>query len=260
MTARVSIGVAGSLGPALIAALAPAVERAGFAALWINDVPGGDALIALAAAAGTTEHLHLATGVIPVDRRSAASIADEIEQLGLPQNRLTVGIGAGARREGALARVDDATALLRRRLDARVVVGALGPRMRRLGARRAGGVLLNWVTPDDAARQTVDMHEEAAATHVALYVRTAVDADASPRLREEIARYAAYPNYAANFARMGVDAGETVLEGVDAARRSIPAYAAAVDEVVLRAITASDTLEDYLSFVDTASEVARTSP
>ena len=38
-------------------------------------------------------------------------------------------------------------------------------------------------------------------THVALYVRTALDSDAHARLQVETARYAAVPAYAANFAR-----------------------------------------------------------
>ena len=75
--ARLSIGVAGSLGPERIARIAGAVEAAGFHALWVNDTPTGDALAAIAAAAEATDRLVLATGVLPVDRRPAAQIAAE---------------------------------------------------------------------------------------------------------------------------------------------------------------------------------------
>ncbi|MGL1765637.1 hypothetical protein ACSTIQ_00010, partial [Vibrio parahaemolyticus] len=66
------------------------------------------ALAALAAAARVTRTLHLATGVVPVDRRPAAQIAAEVASLALPLDRLTLGIGSGIATEGALARVGDA--------------------------------------------------------------------------------------------------------------------------------------------------------
>ena len=53
----VSIGVAAGVGPEVVGWLAPAVEDAGFHALWVNDVPGADALRVLAAAARITDHL-----------------------------------------------------------------------------------------------------------------------------------------------------------------------------------------------------------
>jgi alkanesulfonate monooxygenase SsuD/methylene tetrahydromethanopterin reductase-like flavin-dependent oxidoreductase (luciferase family) len=250
-----SIGVAGALGPRAIAALAPEIEQAGFATLWVNDTPDGDAVAALAAAAGVTEGLRLATGVVPVDRRPPRELAEAVAAAGLPAERLTLGIGSGAARSGALARVEDAVATLRALTGARVMVGALGPRMRRLAAERADGVLLNWVPPEEAARQSAELHAGAPATRVALYVRTALQPAASPRLRAEAARYAGYPNYAAHFARMGVGADATVLDGRDAAAHRIPPYLAAVDELVLRAITPGDTVEEYRSFVRTVTDL-----
>ena len=256
MTGVVSLGVAGALGPALIARLAPEIEAAGFHALWVNDTAGGDAIAALAAAARVTDRLVLAPGVVPVDRRPADGIAREVLATDLPQERLVIGIGSGAARHGALARVSEAVTSLRAQLDARVIVGALGPRMRRLGAEHADGVLLNWVTPAVAAAQAAALRDPGA--YVAAYVRTAVDDSAGgaalARLAEETARYAAYPNYAANFARLGIDAADTTFAGGEALREGLPAYREAVDEVVLRAITPDDTAEAYLDFI------ARTAP
>ncbi len=254
MTARVSIGVAGTLGPEAVARLAPAVEAAGFAALWVNDTPDGDALAALAAAAEVTDRLILATGVIPVDRRSAETIAREVLTAGIPQERLVLGIGSGVSPKGALARVGEAVEALRSELDARVVVGALGPKMRMLGAERADGVLLNWVPASAAAAQSAELHAASADTRVCVYVRTAIDPAASDRLAAETARYASYPNYAANFARLGVDATQTTFRDEAELRERLPAYRAVVDEVVLRAITADDGVDALLDFV------ARTAP
>lgn len=251
MTGVVSLGVAGALGPDFIARLAPAVEAAGFHALWVNDTADGDAVAALAAAARVTDRLVLATGVVPVDRRPAEGIAREVLAADLPQERLVVGIGSGASRHGALARVGDAITSLRAQLDARVIVGGLGPRMRRLGADHADGVLLNWVTAGVAADQAAALR--APDSYVAAYVRTAVDGAARDRLAEETARYAAYPNYAANFARLGIDAADTTFADGEALREGLPAYRAAVDEVVLRAITADDTAEAYRAFIARAA-------
>lgn len=86
-----------------------------------------------------------------------------------------------------------------------------------------------------------------------LYVRAALDPAARERLRAETARYAGFPSYAANFARLGIDPDDTVL---DAATHDIAArldeYRRGVDEVVLRAITVGDDLEGYRRFIERA--------
>ena len=168
----VSLGVAASIGPELAALLAPAAERAGFHALWVNDTPGADALAVLAAAARTTERLTLATGVLPIDRRSAAEIALQVAARGLPQDRLVLGIGSGRTASGALRLVADAAAELRSAVTATVVVGALGPRMRALAVEESDGVLLSWLTPAVARDQAAVAHASAPHAHVALYIRT----------------------------------------------------------------------------------------
>jgi len=249
MTGSLSVGIAAAAGTAVAEAIGPALERGGFHALWVNDTPGADALEVLAAAARVTDRLVLATGVIPVDRRAPHEILTRVETLGLPLDRLVLGIGAGGIRVGALDRVRDAAVSLRAGTTARVVVGALGPKMRRLGVEAADGLLLSWLTPDMAAEQAAHAHGVDPATHVALYVRAATDPEAASRLHEEAARYGSYPAYAANFAHLGITAAETIIEpGAGPAR--IDAYRAGVDEVVLRAITTGDLPEDYIRFID----------
>ena len=245
----VSLGLAGALGSEAVARIAPEVERAGFHALWINDTPDGDALAALAAAARVTERLHLATGVVPVDRRPGDEIAAEVASFALPLDRLTLGIGSGIAKEGALARVRNAIDVLHGAGMPRVLVGALGPRMRRTGVERAEGVLLNWVPPVEARAQTETLHEVSPAAHIAVYVRTAIVPAARERLDVETARYASFPNYAANFERMGVDAADTTIRDVTELGDALEAYTAATDEVVLRAIVPEDTVEAYVDFV-----------
>lgn len=252
----VSIGIAGALGPEAAAVIAPAVERAGFHALWVNDTPGADSLAVLAAAAAVTETLVLATGVIPVDRRDGHAIAADIARLGLPGDRLVIGIGSGGARVGALALVGDAVDELRAETPARILVGALGPRMRRLAAQRAHGALLSWLTPAIAAAQATQLRAASpdGSAYAALYARTAVDPAAHDRRDSEAHRYAGYPAYAANFARLGMAPLDTVLPlpEDDGIGPGVTAYTAGVDELVLRAITPSDTIDDYLRFIEGA--------
>lgn len=256
MHGEVSIGVPGALGPSAVARLAPHVERQGFASLWVNDTPGGDALAALAAAAAVTTHLRLAAGVIPVDRRPAADILESIRSTRLPEARLTIGIGSGAAKAGALARVREAAHALRSGSGAAVVVGALGPRMRALGAEAADGVLLNWVTPAAAAEQAREIRStRSPAPRVLVYTRTIVEPAARPALADEAARYGAIGAYAANFERMGVQPIETTLQLGDAdLADGVQRYLAGVDELVLRAVTPTGSADDLLRFVEAAAE------
>lgn len=249
----VSIGLAGALGPDLVSRAAVAVEASGFDTLWVNDTPDGDALTALAAAARETTRLRLATGVVPVDRRPAADLAAAAGDTGISPDRLTLGIGSGATRRGALELVREAVDILRTPDGPAVVVGALGPRMRRLAAERSDGFVLNWLSPDKAAVQAGELREAAPAARTILYVRTALHPSASARLAAEAARYASFPHYAANFARLGLDVSDTVIDGEEALRARLPEYRAAVDDVVLRAITPDDSPEAYLDFIRRAA-------
>lgn len=250
---KVSIGIGAAIGPEIGARLAPEIEAAGFHALWVNDIPGADALAVLEAAAETTSHLTLATGVLPVDRRPAGRIAEQVNGSDLPQERLVLGIGSGAASTGALRLVADAAAELRGALSAKVVVGALGPKMRRLAVESADGVLFSWLTPEVATQQATEARMTASGAHLALYVRTALDPDARERMDAEMHRYAAIPSYAANFARLGMSVEETVMDaGIHHLAERLDDYRNAVDEVVLRAITAADGVDDYLRFVEAA--------
>jgi len=149
--------------------------------------------------------------------------------------------------------VADAAAELRAALTARVVVGALGPRMRRLAVDATDGVLLSWLTPAVAGDQAAEAHASEPQTHVALYVRTALDPAAQRRLQTETARYAGFHAYAANFARLGIDPDDTVQDaGAHALAARLGDYRHAVDEVVLRAIAVGDAFDDYRRFIDTA--------
>jgi alkanesulfonate monooxygenase SsuD/methylene tetrahydromethanopterin reductase-like flavin-dependent oxidoreductase (luciferase family) len=137
----------------------------------------------------------------------------------------------------------------------RVVVGALGPRMRVLAAQEADGPLLSWLTPRAAQAQSREAHELAPETRVSLYVRTAADEAGRERMHAEAARYATYPNYAANFARLGFDVQSTVLPapGAEGIASGLAEYLGSADEVVLRAIPATDEPAAYEQFIADAA-------
>ncbi|MBW4043038.1 MAG: LLM class flavin-dependent oxidoreductase [Acidobacteria bacterium] len=257
MRTEVSIGVPGALGPDAVRVLAPRIERAGFTGLWLNDTPQGDSLAGLAAAAEVTTHLRLATGVVPIDRKPAPALLADLRRTGVPEARLTLGIGSGQLRRGAVDAVAKELLTLRGGTGAAVVVGALGPRMRRLAAEHADGALLSWLTPEVAATQAQELREagrqaQGERPRVALYARTIVDEASRPVLEREAAQYASYPAYSANFERLGIAAMDTTLplSGGDLAS-GVAAYGD-VDELVLRAITPTGSLDDLLTFVDRA--------
>jgi len=243
---QISIGLAGATPAATVADVASAAENAGLRALWLNETPGVDSLATLAAAAAATERLLLGVGVIPLDRASPESIAERVERAALPLERLILGVGSGGASHAA-AVVEAGVRSLRDLVAAPIVVGGLGPRVRRVGAELGDGVLLNWLPPSAAAEARDEALAQAESAgrprpRVALYARTAVDAAAHPALVAEAERYAAFPGYAANFARIGHGPLDGSILATDAAslRARIAEYDGAVDELVLRAVTTTN--------------------
>jgi alkanesulfonate monooxygenase SsuD/methylene tetrahydromethanopterin reductase-like flavin-dependent oxidoreductase (luciferase family) len=259
MTVGRGFGIAGALDHAIAAELAMAAEIAGYQTFWANDTPGGDGLATLAATAERVGKIGLGVGVIPIDRLPADQIARRVRELRLPQERLIIGIGSGGMRKGALRAVAEAAAELRGSLAARIVVGALGPRMCELGGRSADGVLLNWLMPGYLPTLAILTRDAAQAAErprpwIAAYVRVALAGSAEDRLNAESVRYESYPQYAAHFERMGVRARETSVHGDSAAiAAGLTAFATEADEVVVRAIVAEETMHDYMRLLEAAA-------
>ena len=253
---ELGFGVAGALNHDVLRAVARRLETEGFRTLWINDTPDGDSLKGLAVAAAETNRLRLATGVISIDRRPSHEIVDAVRRLRLPEDRLVLGIG-GTAKPSPLSRVERAISELRSELECRVMVGALGPKMRKLGAERSNGLLLNWLTPDAARAAVADRDRDATradreAIEACLYVRTALGARAGERMAREAERYATIPSYRANFERMGVAAIETTVAASSPGgiREGLDRYLGIVDELVVRGITASDSTYEYQGLID----------
>src|SRR6266436_6384465 len=165
-------------------------------------------------------------------------------------------LGIGSPNPQALARVRDGVAAIRKSLTTRVIVAALGPKMCELAGQVADGVLFNWLTPEYARRSAELVRAGAKAAgrpmpRTYAYVRVALGPAAAERLNDEGGRYAAIPAYGAHFARMGVKPVDTAIAATspEGIRTALAAWRGAVDEVVLRAIVAHDTVEDHLTLL-----------
>ncbi len=243
--------------PEILRASAREAEALGFASFWVNHPGSTDGLAALAQAARETRRLPLGIGVIPLHTRGPASIVQGVRDTALPLDRLLLGVGSP--NPQSLSRVRDGIAQLRADLATRLIVAALGPRICHLAGEIADGVLFNWLTPEHARLSADWVRAGAAAAgrrppKIFAYVRVALGPAAGDRLLQEGARYAAIPAYASHFARIGVKPEETAIaaQSPEAIAPAIAKWQGAVDEVVLRAVTGGDTLEEHLALLDAA--------
>jgi alkanesulfonate monooxygenase SsuD/methylene tetrahydromethanopterin reductase-like flavin-dependent oxidoreductase (luciferase family) len=242
------------VSPEIIRTSAREAEALGYRSFWVNHPGPVDGLGSLAHAAAETHRLDLGVGVIPLHTRGPASIEEGVRAHGLPAARLLLGVGSP--NPGALGRVREGVAALRASVSARIIVAALGPRMCELAGEVADGVLFNWLTPEYARRSGDLVRSGARAAgrptpRLYAYVRVALGAAAADRLADEGGRYDAIPAYHAHFERMGVKPVDTAITATSAAamKAALAGWDGAVDELVLRAITAKDTVEDHLALV-----------
>ena len=243
--------------PEIIRASAKEAEALGYSSFWVNHPGSFDGLAALAHAAGETKRIELGIGVIPLHTRGPEEIVKGVRATALPLERLLLGVGSPGPK--ALSRMRDGVAALRSSLKTRVIVAALGPNMCRLAGEISDGVLFNWLTPEHARLSAGWVREGAKAAGrkaptLYAYVRLALGAKACDKLVEEGGRYAAIPAYGAHFERMGVKPVDTCIgaQKADEVPKALAKWQDAVDEVVLRAITGEDTVEENLALIRAA--------
>src|SRR4051794_15095822 len=209
MTDRRGFGVAAGLDPDVAAPLAARCAELGYSSMWSNDHPGALGLETLAVFAESAPELELGVAVMALDRHEPASIAADIDRLGIDRDRLWLGVGAGFS-ERPLTRMREALPELRAALPGvRLVLAAMGPKMCALAGGSYDGAFFNWMTPDFArsAREHVEAGASEAGREVPPvfgYVRTAVGADAEERLAKEESFYRdLHPGYRNHFDRLG---------------------------------------------------------
>ena len=245
------------VSPEIIRASAREAEALGYRSFWVNHPGPVDGLGSLAHAAAETRRVDLGVGVIPLHTRGPEAITSGVRQHGLAAERLLLGVGSP--NPDALKRVREGVAALRATLTTRIIVAALGPKMCHLAGEVADGVLFNWLTPEYARRSAELVRAGADAAkrpmpRLYAYVRAALGPAAAERLADEGGRYDAIAAYRAHFVRMGVKPADTAIAATsaDGIKRALAAWDGAVDEVVLRAITAKDTVEEHLTLVRAA--------
>lgn len=260
MKAR-GFGLAAALPPEVLRLVARACEAHGYRTFWVNDTPEGDGLLALAQAAQVTSTIALGVGVLPLTRWDPKEIAERVQELALPLERLRLGIGSGVG-SGALERVRHGARVLRLVL-CELVVAALGPRMCRLAGEVADAVLWNWLTPAWAQRSAEWLNEGAQRVHRTrprryAYVRVALSQDSLVRLEEEARRYERFAGYREHFQRMGVAVKDTAIAVRTRAElnSALAPWEEVLDETVIRAITAHDQIEEILALVEAGSPTA----
>lgn len=252
---RFGFGITGKVPADVVRQLAPLVERAGFRSMWFNHITNGNAYSSMEVAASVTSTLILGSGVTSIDSMmSAEEVVAEARKRQLPTDRLIICIGAN-KPPSPLRTIREGIAHIQGELPGvPVYVGALGPKMRALGVQHADGVLLNWLTPDAAMMAMDDRREHAPGTdaRVALYIRCALGPANREAIESEANRYQSFPSYAANFKRLGFGAMDAAVSVDDPAelRARLAQFQTAVDEPILRAITADDSLDAYASLVE----------
>lgn len=190
--------------------LAPRARDLGYESIWTNASLDYDP-IALCVAWHATSRLPTGISVVPIARNPAPVLALAARTAHeLTGGTFTLGIGAGSITAKPIGAVRDYLGELRKAApEVPIVVGALGPQMLRLAARRASGAALNWCTPAQVAWSRA---QAGTPTTLVDYIRVCVDDDVAAARRavaEQILSYALLvrpsgaSGYRAHFERMG---------------------------------------------------------
>jgi alkanesulfonate monooxygenase SsuD/methylene tetrahydromethanopterin reductase-like flavin-dependent oxidoreductase (luciferase family) len=230
----------------VVASIAKRVEARGYRSAWVNHPPDADGIGQLARIAAATTRITVGTGVVPISAVPPETMLRRIEETGLPPERLRLGIGSGFGPQ-PLRRMTEAVGYLRPRTPAEIVVGAIGPRMRALGAAQADGVLLSAVTPELARAAAEEIRALAKAADrpvpgVYANVLVGVGAGQLAELERSAAFLARLPAYAAHVRRTGIRLEQTRIaaERIDEVPALLARWRDTVDEVVLLPVTASE--------------------
>jgi len=247
-----------------LSAIVRAAEPAGYAAVFLPEIAGRDALVTLGMFAGETGALLLGTGVLPMRSRTppmtAMGAATVHERSG---GRLILGLGTGDVGAGALDELRETVRRVRVLLRGETLeeegrstslslppggelpiwVSALEPKAMRLAGEIADGVILNWCPPERVpfARARIAEGAEVAerdpgTVTVAVYVRAWVGPDeteALSALRAMAGQYASYRAYRRQFDEVGL--GPQAAVAAQAHRAGRPED---VPEVLVRAVCA----------------------
>jgi probable F420-dependent oxidoreductase len=217
------------------AALAAAVEQAGFGALWLGSSPDGD-LAQVEDLLGATSTLVLGTSIVNMWKDDPHEVARSFARVqGRYPGRFVLGVGAGHREatqqyaqpyETLAAYVDTL------RGDGvpqeALVVAALGPKVLRLAGERAAGAIPYLVPPEHTrqAREILGPEPLLAPEHKVVLDTDSVRARKLGRTRVQ-SPYLGLVNYTSNLRRLGWSEQDLSAGGSDALVDALVAHGSA---------------------------------
>lgn len=252
-------GVAAGLDPEVATPLAARCQELGYSSIWSNNTPMASGLETLATFAEGADEIDLGVAVIALDQNDPAEVAAKIDELGLPRERLWLGLGSGFSKKPLTGMRERLPELRETFGDIRLMLAAMGPKMCELAGAEFDGVCFNWMTADFArdARRHVEKGAADAGREpppVIGYVRTAIGEDASARLAKEESFYRQlHDGYKNHFERLGEPEGTVGVAEADqtAAQKGLAAFDA-LDITVVRGL-ASANLEAMSTLAEQAA-------
>jgi len=251
-------GVAAGLDPEVATPLASRCQELGYGSIWSNNTPMASGLETLAAFVEGADEIQLGVAVVALDKNDPGDITRKIDELGLPRDRLWLGIGSGFSKKPLTTMRESLPGLRDTFGDIRLMLAAMGPKMCEFAGAEFDGVCFNWMTPD-FARQARGHVERGAADAgresppVMGYVRTAIGDDAQPRLAKEETFYRElHHGYKSHFDRLDEEVGTVGVAEPDsvAAQHQLDDFEA-LDITVVRGL-ASANLEAMATLAEQA--------
>jgi alkanesulfonate monooxygenase SsuD/methylene tetrahydromethanopterin reductase-like flavin-dependent oxidoreductase (luciferase family) len=207
--AKYGFACSGSLSPTAIAEAAGTAERLGYANFWITVLrERTDPVAVLEAALSATTGIEIGLGLVPLDAFNPAAFAQRLHDL---PPRTIIGLGVGRTRLGAPAVWRSGAEAVRREApELRIAVGSYGRGVLRAAGAIADAVLLNWMTPSQAAwaGTQFDAGSRTAGRFVTdrprfVYVPAAIGQGATDRLSEARQAMAHYDYFQRHQAALG---------------------------------------------------------
>ncbi len=217
---------------------APELAELGFRSFWLRGFDGRGLLDDAAALLRLVPTAAVALGVLPIGGHDPVKVTARVRELdALHGPRLVLGLGVGGGRfPGAAGPVDGLNRYLDR-LDAapdpvpagRRVIGALGPRMSELAARRTAGVHPYLVTPEFIADRRARLGPDALLAPAQPVVLDTDPDRARRAARDAVAGLVSLPFYQANLRRLGFTDADLVPGGSDRLIDAVVAHGTADD-------------------------------
>ena len=242
------------------------LESLGYGAVWLGGSPPVERAVPLLAA---TRRLRVATGILNIWAHEPAAVAKSFAEVNAAHgDRFLLGLGVGhsahvsgyrrplERMQEFLTGLDGATPPVPA---GRRVLAALGPRMLRLSAERAGGAHPYLVTAEHVATARAELGSEAL---LAPELKVVLDTDltrARATARSYLSGYLELENYTRNLRRLGFTEADFSAGGSDRllgevfALGDVPTVRAKVDEF----LTAG---ADHVALQVVSEDIARAIP